>query len=176
VVAPGLTGREVFARLAEPAGFRPGDVVTVRVHEAPMDRVARLPARAVDSSGTVLVVGEDDRLVERGVEVIRQQGDTVIARVGDLAGAEIVKLRSPMLGAGIKVRILHESGAATAHPASAQDEPMISLTPERRAQLIAFVQSDGAMAEADRSRVLAILANDLVPAGIVQSLEQNMGG
>jgi len=48
---------------------------------------------------------------------------------------------------------------------------MITLTPERRARLIAAVQASTDLAEPDRSRVLAILANDRVPAGIVRQLE-----
>lgn len=175
VVGEGLTGREVFARLTDPAGFRPGDIVTVRVREAPITDVARLPARAVGGGGSVLVVDADDRLAERPVEVLREQGDTVIARVPDLDGAEIVALRTPMIGAGIKVRPMPRAEAPAPALAAAEPDRMITLTPERRARLIAFVQASTGMAEPDRSRVLAILANDRVPAGIVRQLESQGG-
>lgn len=172
VVGEGLTGREVFARLADPAGFRPGDIVTVRVREAPIDQVARLPARAV-AAGSVLVVAAGERLAERPVEVLREEGDTVIARGADLDGAEIVALRTPMIGAGIKVRPMPRAEPPAL--AATEADPMITLTPERRARLIAVVQASTRMAEPDRSRVLAILANDRVPAGIVRQLEGTGG-
>lgn len=175
VVGAGLTGRAVFARLADPAGFRPGDIVTVRIREAPMDLVSRLPARAVDSTGSVLVVGADQRLTEVPVEVLRPQGDTVIVRAQSLDGAEIVALRSPLVGAGIKVKPIPVPGPAPEMQVADESDSLVTLTPARRAQLIAFVESNGKMPEADRSRVLTILANDRVPAGIVRRLE-SLGG
>ena len=48
--------------LDAPRGFRPGDFVALGVTEPAIDGVARLPASAVDATGTVLVVGEGERL------------------------------------------------------------------------------------------------------------------
>ncbi|MEM7720720.1 MAG: HlyD family efflux transporter periplasmic adaptor subunit, partial [Pseudomonadota bacterium] len=48
-VGEGQTGRLLFASLGEAPGFRPGDFVTVRINEPPLERVSRVPASAVDA-------------------------------------------------------------------------------------------------------------------------------
>jgi RND family efflux transporter MFP subunit len=111
-VGEGQTGRTIYARIDAPAGFRPGDFVRVRVEETPLDGVAVLPARAVDPAGRVLVVGEEDRLSEAEVEVLRRQGNDVIVRAVELYGREIVTERTPLLGAGIRVRPVRPEAAA----------------------------------------------------------------
>ncbi len=103
-VGEGGTGRDVFATLDRASGFKPGDIVTVRIREAPLDGVARLPARAVSAGGEVLVIGPDDRLRAADVAILRRQADSVLVRAGGLAGADIVARLRPELGAGIKVR------------------------------------------------------------------------
>lgn len=172
-VGEGQTGRQVFARLASPAGFRPGDIVTVQIREAPLDRVARLPARAVGSDGMVLVIGDDDRLSAEPVEVVRRQGDEVLVRARGLAGARIVAQRIPSLGAGLKVRPLTPPGQEAAEP---EPEPMVTLTPEHRARLIAAVEGNKRMPAEARERVLAMLAKDAVPARVVDRIEARSGG
>lgn len=112
-VGTGGVGRDVFATLGPAGGFKPGDIVTVRIAEPPLDQVARLPARAVGGDGTVLVVGEEDRLVSERVRVVRRQGDAVLVRAGPLEGAELVAHQRPELGAGIRVRRI-DGGAAAA--------------------------------------------------------------
>ncbi|MCB1359367.1 MAG: HlyD family efflux transporter periplasmic adaptor subunit, partial [Maritimibacter sp.] len=72
-VGEGLTGRLLFARLDAAPGFRPGDFVTVEIREPALDDVAALPSAAVDSASTVLVLGEENRLEEHPVEVLRRQ-------------------------------------------------------------------------------------------------------
>lgn len=173
VVGEGQTGRELFARLDTTGGFRPGDIVTVRIDETPLDDVARLPARAVASDGRVLVVGPDERLVEATVEVVRMQGDTVLVRAPDLVGEQVVAVQTPSLGAGIKVRVI---GAPEGTEQAAASVSLIELTPERRDALIALVQSDAALPSVDRDRMLSLLANGRVPAGIVRKIEQRQGG
>lgn len=97
-------GRIVHATLDPAQGLRPGDFVTVGVEEPPLSGVADLPATAVDAAGRVLALGPQDRLEEVAVEILRRQGDRVIVAPGPLAGREVVSERSPLLGAGIKVR------------------------------------------------------------------------
>lgn len=179
-VGEGLTGRLIYARLDAAPGFRPGDFVTVRIEEPVLEAVAVLPSAAVDSRSTVLVLGAEDRLELVRVEVLRRQGDEVIIRAGDLAGREVVAERSPLLGAGIKVRPIRPEasarGEAPLRQAEAAAQEMIELSPERRAQLIAFVEgSEGMPAEA-RERVLAQLSQERVPAGVIARLEERMGG
>lgn len=171
-VGEGLTGRLIFASLDAAPGFRPGDFVTVRIKEPALSDVALLPATAVDAAGTVLVLGPEDRLEQVSVELLRRQGDDVIIRAGAVAGQEVVAERSPLLGGGIKVRPLRTGPMVEAEAAP----EMIELTPERRAQLIAFVEANTRMPSDAKARVLAQLAQDKVPARIIARLEERMGG
>ena len=169
-VREGQSGRLLFARLDTPRGFRVGDFVTVEVIEPPLERVALLPATALDGEGRVLVLGEEDRLEIAQVELLRRQGDDVIVAVGGLAGREVVTAQSPVLGEGIRVRPLR-SGAEPAEPGPAT----IALDPERRARLIAFVESNGRIPADVRDRMLRQLEEDEVPARMVDRLESRMG-
>lgn len=171
-VAAGQTGRLLFAALDGAAGFRPGDFVSVRITEPALQGVALLPATALDGAGSVLALGPEDRLEAVEVEVLRRQGDDVIVAAGDLAGREVVAERSPLLGAGIRVRPLRP-GAASAPPAEPE---MVELTPERRAALIAFIEGNTRMPAEAKARVLGQLAGDRVPAQVVERLESRMGG
>jgi multidrug efflux pump subunit AcrA (membrane-fusion protein) len=171
-VGAGQTGRVVFASLARPAGFRPGDFVTVRITEPALEGVALLPAAALDGSGTVLALGPDDRLETLPVTLLRRQGDAVIVAAEGLAGREVVAERSPFLGAGIRVRPLRPGETA-----ALQTGPdLVELTAERRAALIAFVESNTQMPAEAKARVLSQLAEDRVPAQVVARIESRMGG
>ncbi|WP_226782972.1 efflux RND transporter periplasmic adaptor subunit [Oceaniglobus trochenteri] len=173
-VGTGQTGRLLFADLQSATGFRPGDFATVDIDEPPLERVARLPAAAVDSADTVLLVGEEDRLEVAGVDVLRRQGDDVLVRARGLAGRDVVAERSPLLGAGIKVRALRP-GAADA-PAEPPAPAMVELTEERRARLIAFVEGNERMPSEAKERVLAQLREASVPAQTIERIESRMGG
>ena len=170
-VGAGQTGRLLFARLETAPGFWPGDFVSVRIDEPPLERVVRLPASAVDAGGTVLVLGEEDRLETASVEVLRRERDDVIVRARGLTGREIVSERTPLLGAGIRIRPVRPDGAAE------PDEPeMLTLDPERRARLVAFVEGNSFMPDEAKARVLAQLREDAVPARVVERIESRMGG
>lgn len=168
-VGDGQSGRQVYASLDASNGFRPGDFVTVSIAEPALDGVALLPATAVDAAGQVLVLGVGDRLELLGVEVLRRQGNDVIVAVGALAAREVVAERSPLLGAGIKIKPSRDGMA----PAAAE---LVDLTPERRAELIAFVEANTRMPDDAKARMLKQLAQDRVPADVVVRLEQRMGG
>ena len=171
-VEDGRTGRLLFAALEGAAGLRPGDFVTVRVTEPAMAGVALLPAGAVAADGTVLVVGEGDRLESAPAEVLRRQGDDVIVAAGPLAGREVVLERSPLLGAGIKVEPIRPAAEGEA-PAAAPET--VRLDEARRARLIAFVEG-GRMPEEAKARVLAQLREPEVPSATVARIEGRMGG
>ncbi len=168
-VAEGQTGRLLFARLDAAPGFRPGDFVTVRINEPPLDNVARVPASAVDASGTVLVVGEEDRLEVADVKVLRREGDDVILRARGLAGRDIVAERSPLLGAGIRIRPIRPGAAE-----KPQQEEFVELDPERRARLVTFVEGNQFMPAEAKARVLSQLKEDKVPARMVERIESRM--
>jgi membrane fusion protein, multidrug efflux system len=169
-VGEGQTGRLVFADVDAAAGLRPGDFVTVKVQEPPIENVALLPATAVAADNTVLVVNAENRLEVAGVELLRRQGDDVIVR-GDLEGAVIVAERSPLLGAGILVRPIARDGSAAAAP----EAEMIELSDERRARLRAFVEGSNSMPDEAKTRILAQLEQDRVPSDMVAQLESRMG-
>jgi biotin carboxyl carrier protein len=171
-VGEGQTGRLLYAALGDAPGFRPGDFVTVEVREPDLTGVALLPATAVDGAGTVLALGADDRLEVIAVEVLRRQGDDVIVAAGAIAGREVVAERSPLLGAGIRIRPLRP-GTSAAAPAEPE---FVELSAERRAALVAFVEGNDRMPPEAKARMLAQLAEDRVPAQTVARIEERMGG
>lgn len=172
-VGEGQTGRLLFARLEQAKGFRPGDFVTVRISETPLQDVALLPATAVGSFASVLTVGADDRLEEIAVPVLRRQEDSVIVPAADLVGKRVVSERSPLLGAGIKVRPIVPAGAEDSAAAAPE---MLELTPERRAKLVAFIEGNKGMPAEAKARVLSQLHEPMVPVQVVERIESRMGG
>jgi hypothetical protein len=168
----GQTGRLVFARLNGALGFKPGDFVTVRVQEPALESVMRLPASAINSENSVLVLGPKNRLEAVQVILMRRQGDDVLVRSADLIGREVVEARSPLLGVGIAVRPLRSK-----EPIAAPNEPeMLELSAERRAKLVAFIEGNQRMPTEAKARVLARLNEPRVPARMVARLEERMGG
>ncbi|KMW58178.1 Membrane fusion protein of RND family multidrug efflux pump [Candidatus Rhodobacter oscarellae] len=176
-VGEGQTGRLLFAQLDSARGFRPGDFVTVRAQEPDLRFVVSLPATAVDSAGMVLVLGEEDRLEEAEVQVLRRQGDALLVRARALRGREVVAERSPLLGAGIKVRPLRpDAQGALGAPAEPEPPQMVALTDERRARLIAFIEGNKRMPAEAKQRVLSQLSKPEVPAAMIKRIEARMGG
>lgn len=169
VVEEGQTGRLIFARLDDTASLKPGDFVTVKVAEPPLRDIASLPASALGSEGTVLIVGPEDRLQEVAVTLVRRQGDIVLVR-GDLVGQQVVAERTPLLGAGLKVRPVEPSQSGELPPPA-----MLSLDPERRARLVAFVEANNRMPSDVKSRLLGQLKQEEVPAQVIERLESRMG-
>ena len=172
-VGEGQTGRVIFVRLDEVRGLKPGDFVTVAIEEPPLDGVVRLPASAVDAAQTVLAIGAEDRLEVIDVTLVRRQGDDVLVRGGPaLAGRDIVAQRTPLLGAGIKVRAIRpQAGAGTA-----EQPAMLELSDERRARLVAFIEANQTMPAEAKARVLSQLNQPAVPSSVVARIEGRMGG
>ena len=170
VVGEGLTGRLLFASLANVKGLRPGDFVTVDITEPALSWVAKLPASALSGTNKVLVIGDDERLKEAVVTLIRRQGDDVLVRSRELRDAKVVAERSPVLGTGIKVRVLSaEEGEEPEAPS------MVALDPERRAKLIAFVEENKYIPKDAKNRILDQLNKPEVPNEMVERLESRMG-
>lgn len=164
------TGRLIYASLDAARGFKPGDFVTVRVQEPALDNVVRLPASAYDAAGTVLVLDAEDRLEALEVTLVRRQGDDVLVRGEGLAGREVIRARTPLLGPGIQVRPIREAADLPGEKA------MLELDEDRRARLVAFVESNARLPEAAKTRILNQLAQDQVPAQVVSRIESRMGG
>ncbi len=172
-VAEGQTGRRIFVELLAPRGFRPGDFVTVRLMEPALQGVALLPATAVNPAGNALLINAENRLEAVPVTVLRRQGDSVIVEAPSLAGREIVREIGPNLGAGILVRPQRETASGEIVPEAPE---MVTLDPERRAKLIAQVESNTRMPEQVRARMIAQLSEDAVPATMLERLESGGGG
>ena len=130
-----------------------------------------VPSAAVDASNTMLVLGENDRLEVVDVTVLRRQGDNMIVRGRDLFGREYVEARSPLLGAGIRVKPMRGENAAVP-----EAPEMIELTDERRAKLVAFIEANGFMPADVKKRILTRLQDAKVPAEMVTRIESRMGG
>lgn len=167
-VGEGQTGRLLFAQLEAEEALRPGDFVTVRVREQALQNVVLIPAAAVSGANTVLILSGEDRLEERPVTVLRRQGDDVIIKAEALAEREVITARTPLLGAGLKVRPLRSEGAP--------EPEFVELTAERRAELVAFVEGNDRIPAEAKERLLAQLQKDAVPARIVARLERRLGG
>lgn len=170
IAGEGQSGRMIFARLDAAPGFKPADFVAVTVREPPIDNIARLPASSLDAAHTVLVLGEDDRLESLNVELVRRQGDDVLVRGDGLAGRDVVVGRTPLLGAGIRVRPVHDE--ARAEP----EQAMLELSDDRRARLVAYVTANERMPDDAKARVIAKLSETQVPAQLVQRIESRIGG
>lgn len=180
-VTEGQSGRLIYAAIDAAAGLKPGDFVTVEVEEPALEQVVRLPATAMDSASTVLVVNEADRLEVLPVVLMRRQGNDILVQGEGLDGREVVVERSPLLGAGIGVRPLRrgdgagdEGGDAAVLSRTVPD--LLELTVERRARLITYVESNDRIPAEARTKLLAQLQEDRVPADVVQRLEQRIGG
>ncbi|MCZ8080557.1 MAG: HlyD family efflux transporter periplasmic adaptor subunit [Rhodobacteraceae bacterium] len=162
-------GRVVYATLDAAPGLRPGDFVTVTVAEPALEGVADLPATAVDAAGRVLALTAEERLEDVAVKVLRRQGDRVIVAPGALVGREVVAERSPLIGAGIKVRPVRPGVEEAALE-------MLDLTEDRRAALIAAVEGNARMPDEAKARVIEQLRQDRVPADVVARIEARAGG
>lgn len=173
-------GRLVYAALDVTRGLRPGDFVTLRIAEPALDGVADLPATALDADGRVLALGADDRLEEVVVEVLRRQGDRVIVAPGALVGREIVAERSPLIGAGIKVRPVRPGdlteARADAGADAGPDAGDVTLTEDRRADLILAVENHPDMSEDAKARLIEQLRQDRVPVQVIDRIEARAGG
>ena len=86
-------------------------------------------------------------------------------------GRTIVAERSPILGAGIRVRPIQPGGVEAAE---APVPRMLTLDADRKARLVAFVEESGMPDEA-KTRILSQLDQDEVPADMVERLESRMG-
>jgi len=199
-VGDGQTGRLVYAFVDTAIGLKPGDFVAVNVQEPSVENVTRLPASAYGSDGAVLFVDDEGRLVSIDVDLVRRQGDDVLVKSADLAGKQIVAERTPLLGAGIGVRVLEQAEADSIAASGERQQPvpdrpqadgtgrprqgegggqgdgeMITLSDERRQKLIDAVNSNARMPANAKERILGVLQQPEVPKETVERLESRMG-
>jgi hypothetical protein len=129
----------------------------------------RLPATALGPDGQVLVIGADERLEAVAVTLLRRQGNDILVAAPGLAGRDVVAERTPVLGAGIKVRKLESAEAAP-------EAGTVTLSPDRRARLMAYVEASTDMPEEAKRRLLAQLEQPEVSLSTVERLERRIGG
>jgi membrane fusion protein (multidrug efflux system) len=184
-VGTGQTGRQLFASLETSLGLRPGDFVTVRILEPVISGVALIPSAAVDAGNTVLALTADNRLEVLSAPILRRQGDDVLVDAAAISGRQIVSERSPLLGAGIRVKVIgadDQAGTGDGAPTGAAahssggEAAMVALTDERRSKLLAFVENNTRMPKEVRARMAEQLKAKDVPADLVAQLEGRMGG
>lgn len=176
-VGEGATGRLVYARL-DPAGpglVRPGDFLTVRIEEPPLENVAVVPATAVSPDRRIFLVGSDDRIEAVEIDVLRRDGDAVVIG-GAPFGRTFVTERLPQIGPGVRVRPVLRTPEASARAVTGSESTMVRLSPERRAGLIAAVEANERLPKADRARLLAALEAEAVPQAMLDRLEPRQSG
>lgn len=177
VVGEGETGRRIYARLDAPRGMKPGDFVTVRVREADILNVVRLPSTALDPQNRVLVVGENDRLEAVEVRLLRRQNDHILVEGAAIDARQVVTRLTPLLGPGIRVKpLVSEAPEANVPPATTTVPVMVAVDDDMRAKLIAAVENNTNMADDRKARLLDILAQPKVPAPLLERLKSRMGG
>ena len=143
--------------------------------------MALVPARSIGQSQTVLAITDQSRLEELPVDLLRLQGDSALIKVGALQGRQIVKERTPLLGAGILVRATNAGETGTASNGPRNGPPggngeTVELSDAERAELVAFVESNQRMPSEAKERILQQLKSKEVPAGLVERLSERRGG
>lgn len=180
VVESGETGRLVYAKLdlEQATLLRPGDFVTVTIAEPPLSNVARLPSSAVTETGEILLIGEDDRLQDATVRILRRTGDDVIVG-GAPAGARYVTERAPQLGRGVKVKTLTPppAGQSAAMALAGEAAPeLVTLEPEQQQRMIAFIEANQRMPAPVKQRILSRLKSGKAPQAMIDRITSRMGG
>ncbi|MEM7073691.1 MAG: efflux RND transporter periplasmic adaptor subunit [Pseudomonadota bacterium] len=165
------TGRLLYARLDKTQGLKPGDFVTVRIEEPQLENVVRLPATALGPDGDILIVAQDSRVQTQPVTLVRRQRDTVLVRGDNLQGVEVVAQRTPVLGAGVRVRVQPMSIGP-----GLSDARFVTLAEDRRTRLIAHVEASGDMADEVKARLIEELQAPQVSRRTIERLEQRIGG
>ncbi|MEM8852135.1 MAG: HlyD family efflux transporter periplasmic adaptor subunit [Pseudomonadota bacterium] len=99
-------GVEVFARLQgidQHTPIRPGAFVEIYVPDRVYENVMRLPEAAIYDTGSVFVLGEEDRLRARTVNVLGRDGEHVFVTGAIDPGATVLTMRVPGIEEGVKV-------------------------------------------------------------------------
>ena len=170
-VANGQTGRVLFAKLDNAIGLKPGDFVSVKVEEPSLRFVVELPATALNAQSEVLAVGEGDRIETINVTLMRRQGNNVLVRSRDLPGRDIVTQQTPLLGKGIKVKVLREGGSM-----EPEAPKMVKLTKEKQEELIKRVEGNQWIPAKPKERLLKQLRSGEIKAETLKRLESRGGG
>ena len=176
-VGAGLTGRLLFSSLSEGnvSSFRSGDFVTVTLIEPALDNVIELPSNALSGGNRVLVLTDEDRLEEIEVMVLRRNKNDVIIDASKVADKEIVLNRTPLLGAGIKIKPIRPGDSNSEEKKSIEPET-VTLDEERRQKLISFIEGNGYIPKTAKKKIIKALNEKEVPLKLINRIESRMGG
>jgi RND family efflux transporter MFP subunit len=89
-----------------------GAYVEVALEAHQIENVIELPRLALRGDDSVYVVGPDDRLVIRDVEVIWRRGDSVLVRKGLAPDERVITSRLPNAIPGMRLRVVLEAPEA----------------------------------------------------------------
>ncbi|GHC55815.1 efflux RND transporter periplasmic adaptor subunit [Neogemmobacter tilapiae] len=164
-VGSGQTGRLVYAALNDRPPLRPGDFVTLSIGLGPLSNVAMIPAAALGGDGKILLLGAEDRLESFDVTTLHRQGDALIIDASALAGREVIRNRTALLGAGIKVNpVRPDEGAA------------LQLDQAQKATLLAQIRAATQLDDAERAELMKLVEQDRVTDAALRDLQTRLGG
>jgi multidrug efflux pump subunit AcrA (membrane-fusion protein) len=164
-VGSGQTGRLVYAALDGRPPLRPGDFVTLSIGLRPLTEATTLPAAAIGGDGQLLVLGLEDRLESAEALVLHRQGDDVIIDARALAGREVIRNRTALLGAGIKV-----------NPVRPDDAAAVQLDQGQKATLLAQIQTSTSLDDQERAEFLKLVEEGRVTGAALRDLQARLGG
>ena len=175
-VGTGLTGRLLFSSLSNGnvSSFRSGDFVTVTLKEPTLNNVLELPSNALSGGNRILTLTDEDRLQEIEVSILRRNKNNVIIDATNVIGKEIVTNRTPLLGAGIKIKPIRLGGSKASSDAAPEPEK-IALDEERRQKMISFIEGNGYIPKTAKKKIIKALSEAEVPVKLIKRIESRMG-
>ncbi len=175
-VGIGLTGRLLFSNLSDGnvSSFRSGDFVTVTLKEPTLKNVLELPSNALSGGNRILTLTDEDRLQEIEVSILRRNKNNVIIDATNVIGKEIVTNRTPLLGAGIKIKPIR-SGDSKVNNDTAPEPEKIVLDDERRQKMISFIEGNGYIPKTAKKKIIKSLNEVEVPVKLINRIEGRMG-
>ena len=170
-------GRVIYARLVadEQSLIRPGDFVVVTIEEDLVSNQIVVPLTALDNAGNMMVVSRENRLEEVNVKVERRLIDRAIVTNVPMNMPYVVN-HSPQLTPGLLVKPTGPKPEQNnENDKTGPDENgLIALSPQRRSDLVAFVEGNNRMPEDVKKRLLENLKKDRVKAKMVERIESRM--
>ena len=149
--------------------------MTVTLIEPALDNVIELPSNALSGGNRVLVLTDEDRLEEIEVMVLRRNKNDVIIDTSKVADKEIVLNRTPLLGAGIKIKPIRPGDSNSEEKKSIEPET-VTLDEERRQKLISFIEGNGYIPKTAKKKIIKALNEKEVPLKLINRIESRMGG
>lgn len=170
-ISEGQTGRRIYASLSPEASeqIRPGDFVRIKLIEPEMRGVTWLPALAVSSDDTGLLLGEGNVLQETDLTVISRDGDQVLISARGLEDRYLVKEITPQIGRGMTVNPVEDGQPL-------EPEKIVELSPEQQAEWLEAIENNDRMPEPVKAQILKQIEEGKMPESTYERLSQRIGG